>query len=100
MQEKCYRHLQIQSGVGGVGLLEMLVLVAVPILLIPMFTLFDVNFLFIIIVEIGLFILFRFANKITPFAFGLTSYIGFHFLWPKKLSAFVLREFDYIVRKK
>ena len=44
MEEKCYRHLQTQSGIGGIGLLELLALLAVPIMLFPVFVIMELNF--------------------------------------------------------
>lgn len=88
MEEKCYRDLQTHSSIGGVGLFELLALLAVPILLFPIFTLLNLNFIYILAFEIALVVVFRMANSISPFHHGLISFVAYHFLWPKKLSAF------------
>lgn len=100
MQEKCYRDLQVHSGIGGIGLLELLALIAVPLILFPLFTLLEINFIYILAIEVALLIIVRMANRISPFAHGLISFVSFHFLWPKKLSAYKLEEQDYIVKKR
>jgi hypothetical protein len=99
MEEKCYRDLQSRGEIAGVGLFELLALVAVPILLFPIFTLLNLSFFFILVIEVVLVVLFRMANRVSPFAHGLASYVFYHFIWPKKLSAYKLEEQDYLVRK-
>jgi hypothetical protein len=100
MEEKCYRDLQSRGEIAGVGLFELLALVAVPILLFPVFTLLDLSFFFILVIDLILFVLFRMANRVSPFEHGLASYVCFHFIWPRKLSAYKLEERDYLVKKK
>ena len=100
MAEKCYRSLQDQGEIGGMSLIELLVLMAVPIALIPTFTLFDINFLFILAIESLLFAAIRIGNKVSPFRFGMLSFICFHFIWPKNLSAFQLQEVDYFLKDR
>ena len=92
MEEKCYRHLQTPSGIGGVGLFELLALLAVPILLFPVFVIMELSFIYILGIEIMLAIVFRMANKVSPFQHGLISFVSFNFLWPKRLSAFKPQE--------
>jgi hypothetical protein len=100
MEEKCYRDLQSHGEIAGVGLFALLALIAVPILLFPIFTLLEINFFYILVIDIALFVLFRMANRVSPFAHGLVSFVCFYFIWPKKLSAYKLEEKDYLVRKK
>jgi predicted membrane metal-binding protein len=100
MPEKCYRHLQGRGEIAGVGLFAVLALVAVPILLFAVFTLLDINFFYILIIEAALVVVFRMANRVSPFEHGLVSFVCFHLLWPKRLSAYKLEERDYLVRKK
>ena len=100
MEEKCYRDVQSRGEIAGVGLFELLALVAMPILLFPIFTLLDLSFFFILVIDMALFVLFRLANRVSPFAHGLISYLCFHFFWPSKLSAYKLEEQDYLVTKK
>ncbi|RMD99968.1 MAG: hypothetical protein D6814_04570 [Calditrichaeota bacterium] len=99
IEEKCYRDLQTHSEIGGLSLFELIALLAVPILLFPIFTLLDISFLFILLVEIAMFFLFRLANKLSPFNFGLASYVFYHFIWPRKLSAYKLEEHDYLIKQ-
>lgn len=94
MEEKCYRDLQTQGEVFGIGLFELLALLAVPLLLFPIFTLLDVSFLYIAAVEIVLIVLFRLANSVSPFRYGFISYVHYHFIWPRALSGYPLDEHD------
>lgn len=100
MEEKCYRNLQSHGEIAGVGLFALLALVAVPILLFPIFTLLEINFFYILLIDVALLVVLRLANRLSPFEHGLVSYVCFHFYWPKKLSAYRLQEKDYLVRKK
>jgi hypothetical protein len=100
MEEKCYRDLQSHGEIAGVGLFALMALVAVPILLFPIFTLLNVSFFYILVLDIALFVLFRMGNRVSPFEHGLVSYVCFHFIWPRKLSAYKLEERDYLVKKK
>jgi len=100
MEEKCYRDLQSRGEIAGVGLFALFALVAVPILLFPIFILLNVSFFYILILDLFLFFLFRLGNRVSPFEHGLLSYIYFNFIWPRRLSAYKLDEQDYLVRKK
>ena len=100
MNERCYREIQMRNGVGGVSLFELLALLAVPIMFLPIFTYFEIHLILIIFIEAGLYAFFRFANKVSPFEFGVISYICFHFLWPKDLSAFPVQEERHIVEEE
>jgi len=100
MQEKCYRDLQSRGEIAGVGLFALFALLAVPIVLFPIFTLLDVSFFYILVLELMLFFVFRQGNRVSPFEHGLLSYIYFNFIWPRKLSAYKLEERDYFVQQK
>jgi len=100
MEEKCYRHLQSRGEIFGMSLFEVFALLAAPIILFPVFTLFKMNFIYIVFFEAILFTIFRMANKVSPFPFGMLSFVAYHMLWPKKLSAFKLKEYDYLVSEK
>lgn len=100
MEEKCYRDLQSHGEIAGVGLFALLALIGVPILLFPIFTLLAVSFFYILLIDIALFVVFRLANRVSPFEHGLISFVCFHFIWPKNLSAYRLEEKDYLVKKK
>jgi len=100
MEEKCYRDLQGRGEIAGVGLFALFALLAVPILLFPIFTLLDVSFFYILVLDLILFILFRLGNRVSPFEHGLISYACFNFIWPRRLSAYQLDERDYVVGKK
>jgi hypothetical protein len=100
MEEKCYRDLQSRGEIAGVGLFALFALLAVPIVLFPIFTLLDVSFFYILILELMLFFVFRLGNRVSPFEHGLLSYIYFNFIWPRKLSAYRLDEREYLVRQK
>ncbi|MDZ7290683.1 MAG: hypothetical protein ONB44_14010 [candidate division KSB1 bacterium] len=99
MEEKCYRDLQSRGEIVGVSLFELLALVAVPILLFPIFTLLDISFFYILVIVLVLLFLFRLGNRVSPFEYGLISYLFFSFVWPRKLSGYKLEERDYLVRK-
>lgn len=71
-------------------------MLAVPLLLFPIFTLFDINFGFILLIEGFLFFLFRLAANVSHFDYGLASFIFSRFIWPRKLSAYVLDERRYL----
>jgi hypothetical protein len=100
MEEKCYRDLQTQSGIAGFGIFEIMALLIVPVLLFAVFTLMNLNFIYILGTEIMLLVIFRMANNISPFQHGLISFIASNFLWPKKLSAFKLQEQDYFIKEE
>lgn len=100
MEEKCYRDLEARSGISGIGIIEIMALLAVPIMLFPVFVLLDLNFIYILGIEIMLVVIFRMANNISPFQHGLISFIASNFLWPKKLSAFKLQERNYLFKEE
>jgi hypothetical protein len=100
MEEKCYRDLQSRGEIAGVGLFALFALLAVPILLFPLFTLLKVSFFYILVLDLILFFLFRLGNRVSPFEHGLISYACFNFIWPRKLSAYKLEEKDYLVKQK
>jgi len=100
MEEKCYRDLQSRGEIGGVGLFALFALIGVPIVLFPIFTLLDVSFFYILVIELILFFVLRLGNRVSPFEHGLISYICFNFIWPRKLAAYKLEEQDYLVTKK
>jgi hypothetical protein len=100
MEEKCYRDLQSRGEIAGVGLFELLALVAVPILLFPIFTWLEVSFFYILVIDLVLFFVFRLANRVSPFEHGLVSYVCFNFIWPRRLSAYQLDERDYVVKRQ
>jgi hypothetical protein len=100
MEEKCYRDLQSRGEIAGVGLFAVFALIGVPIVLFPIFTLLQVSFFYILLLDLALFLLFRLGNRVSPFEHGLISYVCFNFLWPRRLSAFKLEEQDYLVKQK
>ncbi|MDZ7344693.1 MAG: hypothetical protein ONA90_09305 [candidate division KSB1 bacterium] len=100
MEEKCYRDLQHRGEIAGVGLFELMALLAVTLLLMMLFNLLDLSFLYILVIDVIALAILRQANRISPFAHDLLSYVCFHFIWPKKLSAYQLEEHDYLVKKK
>jgi len=100
MEEKCYRDLQSRGEIAGVGLFALFALLGVPIALFPVFTLLDVSFFYILILELILFFVFRQGNRVSPFEHGLLSYVYFNFIWPRKLSAYRLEEREYLVQQK
>ena len=40
----------------------------------------------------------RFGNRVSGFDYGVISFLSFHLLWPRQLSAFGLEEHDYLRR--
>lgn len=100
MEEKCYRDLQSRGELAGVGLFELLALLALTLLLFMLFNLLNLSLVYILIIDVLLFALLRQANRISPFEHDLLSLISFHFIWPRKLSAYKLDEHDYLVKKK
>jgi hypothetical protein len=100
MEEKCYRDLQSRGEIAGVGLFALFALIGLPIVLFPIFTLLNVSFFYILVLDLILFLLFRLGNRVSPFEHGLISYVCFNFFWPRRLSAFKLEEQDYLVKQK
>ncbi|MBN2008757.1 hypothetical protein JW960_05390 [candidate division KSB1 bacterium] len=94
--EKCYRDVQDKGKIAGLNLFELFILLGIPPLLFPVFTLFSLNFVFILLIETVLFFVFRLANRISSFDYGLLSFIYSKFIWPKELSAYELDEQQYI----
>ena len=97
--EKCYRNIQDRGQIAGLNLLDLFILIGMPILLFPIFTLLSLNFSIIFAIELLLYVLFRLAGRVSNFEYGLTSFIYSKFIWPKKLSAYVLDEKLYIKPK-
>jgi len=93
--EKCYRDIQSRGQIVGLNLLEVFILLGVPLLLFPIFTLLKLNFGIIIIVEILLYAIFRMAARVSHFDYGLVSMVYSKFIWPKQLSAYGLDETKY-----
>lgn len=100
MEEKCYRDLQSRGEIAGIGLFALFALVAVPIVLFPIFILLEVSFFYILVLDLLLFLMFRLGNRVSPFEHGLLSYVFFNFIWPRQLSAYKLEERDYLVQQK
>lgn len=94
--EKCYRDIQSRGQIAGLNLLEVFILLGVPLLLFPIFTLLKFNFGIILIIEILLYTIFRMAARVSHFDYGLVSLVYSKFIWPKKLSAYGLDETKYI----
>jgi hypothetical protein len=94
--EKCYRDIQSRGQIAGLNLLEVFILIGVPLLLFPIFTLLKLSFGIVLIIEILLYTLFRLAARVSHFDYGLVSFVFSKFLWPKHLSAFGLDEIKYI----
>ncbi len=94
--EKCYRDIQSRGQIAGLSLLEVFILLGVPLLLFPIFTLLKLNFAIILIIEIFLYTLFRLAARVSHFDYGLASFVYSKFIWSKYLSAYGLEEKVYI----
>jgi len=94
--EKCYRDIQSRGQIAGLSILEIFILIGVPIILFPIFTLLNIYSGIIIVIEIILYLLFRLAIRVSSFDYGMASFIYSRFIWPKKLSAYSLDETKYI----
>ncbi len=94
--EKCYRDIQNRGQIAKINILELFILIGVPLLLFPIFTLFNLNTLIILVIEVLLYIIFRMADRISTFEYGMASFIYSRFIWPQKLAAFVLDEKRYL----
>ncbi len=93
--EKCYRDIQHRGQIAGLNILEVFILLGVPLILAPIFTLLNINLGIIFLFEFFLYLLFRLAAKVSPFDFGLVSFIFSRFIWPRRLSGFGLDEQKY-----
>lgn len=96
MIEKCYRDIQSRGQLAGLSLVEVFILLGVPILLFPIFTLLKLSFGIILIIDVLLYALFRFAARSSQFDYGLISFFYFQFIWPRHLSAFGADEKIYL----
>lgn len=94
--EKCYRDIQHRGQIAGLNVLEVFILLGVPLLLAPIFTLLNINLGIIFLIDFFLYLLFRLAAKVSPFDFGLVSFVFSRFIWPRRLSGFGLDEQKYI----
>jgi len=94
--EKCYRDIQTRGQIAGLNLLEVFILLGVPLILFPIFTLIKLNFGIILIIEIFLYTLFRLAARVSHFDYGLASFVFSKVIWPKYLSAYGLDETEYL----
>lgn len=94
--EKCYRDIQSKGFIAGLNLMEVFILLAVCLVLFPIFTLLEINVGIIFVLALVLFIVFRVANQLSVFEHGLASFIYSKFVWPQKLSAFVIDEHRYL----
>ena len=95
--EKCYRDIQNRGQIAKINVLELFILIGVPLILFPIFTLFNFNTFVILLIEIALYVLFRLADRISIFEYGLASFVYSRFIWPQRLSAFELHERRYLV---
>ena len=93
--EKCYRDIQSRGQIVGLSLLEVFILLAVPILLFPFFTLLNLSFGIILVIEVLLYTIFRMAARSSHFDYGLLSLIYSRFIWPRRLSAYEIDERGY-----
>jgi hypothetical protein len=96
MLEKCYREIQAHGQLGGVSIIEIMILLAFPIMLAPIFTWLGLNLLFVLALDLILYALLRFGNRISGFDYGVVSFFSFNFIWPRRLSGFNLDEHDYL----
>ena len=94
--EKCYRDIQSRGQIVGLSLLEVFILLAVPILLFPFFTLLNLSFGIILVIEVLLYTVFRMAARSSHFDYGLLSLVYSRFIWPRRLSAYEIDEREYI----
>ncbi len=94
--EKCYRDLQSKGQIAGLSLLEVFILLGVPILLFPIFTLLKLSFGIILLIDVLLYALFRLAARSSQFDYGLVSLVYSKFIWPRQLSAYGLDEKEYL----
>lgn len=94
--EKCYREIQSPGELFGISFVEIMVLIAVPLLLAPFFTLIKINLIYALAIDALLYALVRFSNRLSGFEYGVISALCYHFVWPRQLSGYVLDEHDYI----
>lgn len=97
--EKCYRDIQSRGQIAGLSLLEVFILLGVPILLFPIFTLLKLSFGIILIIDLLLYVLFRLAARVSHFDYGLISFVYSKIIWPRQLSAYGLDEKEYLKDK-
>lgn len=95
IMEKCYRDIQSRGQLAGLSLIEVFILLGVPILLFPIFTLLKLSFGIILVIDVLLYLLFRLAARSSQFDYGLVSLVYSRFIWPRQLSAFGLDEKRY-----
>jgi len=94
--EKCYRDIQSRGQIAGLNLLEVFILIGMPLILFPIFTLLKLNFGIILIIEVFLYTLFRLAARVSHFDYGLASFVFSKLIWPRQLSSYGLDEKKYI----
>jgi hypothetical protein len=99
MEEKCYRDLQSRGELAGISLFELMALLALTLLLFMIFNLLGLSLIYIVVIDVIIFAILRQANRISPFEHDVISLFCFHFVWPRKLSAYKLDEQDYLVKK-
>ncbi|MCI0515524.1 hypothetical protein L0128_20105 [candidate division KSB1 bacterium] len=97
--EKCYRDIQHRGQIAGLNLLEVFILLGVPLMLFPIFTLLKINFGIILLIDFFLYVLFRLAARVSHFDYGLASFIFARFIWPRRLSGYILDEQQYLRNK-
>ncbi len=93
--EKCYRDIQDRGQIAGMSIIEIFILIGLPLILFPIFTVFDWNVIFILALEVVLIVIFRLAGRVSTFDYGLASFVLSRFVWPTRLSAYVLDEQRY-----
>ena len=81
----------------GLNLPELFVLIAVPLILFPLFNLLNISGFIVFGIVIILYVVFRMAEKVSTFENGLLSFMMSKFVWPEHLSAYQLDEQKYII---
>jgi len=76
--------------------MELLLLLAFPIALAPIFIWLKLNLLIVFALALILYTALRFGNRVSGFDYGVISFLSFHFFWPRQLSGFALEEHDYL----
>ena len=94
--EKCYRDIQDRGQIAGMSIIEIFILIGLPLILFPIFTVFNLNVIFILALEVLLVVIFRLAGRLTTFDYGLASFVLSRFVWPSRLSSYTLDEQRYI----
>ncbi len=95
--EKCYRDIQARGQIAGLSIIEVFILLGIPLLLFPLFTLLGWPTLFIMGLEAALYFIFRLADRASHFGYGLFSLLYFTFVWPRQLSGYPLDEPRYLI---